>query len=135
MPEDISPNALVIRFKPTAPEAILAAAGKEFRRTGRYGCSVFADVARSDESRERLQWRLLEASNLAGRPIPLNDKFFICARAAELLDLGMEFWKDGDEDEVPEHYSVVIGHDPGLEDAQRFLEPFGPARERPRCSP
>lgn len=126
MPRD----ALVIRFRPTNPDAVFAWAEKEHRRTDRYRLSVFADAKREGESAEDLRVRLLEASELAGVDRSRNSKYYVCARAGELLDRGFTFWKDGDDDEVSEHYSVDLGPGPTVEDVVRFLEPFGSVEVR-----
>lgn len=60
-----------------------------------------------------------------------NKKFTVCTSAAELLDLGFTFWKDGDDDKEPdEHYSVDLGASATQEDAVRFLGVFGPTEKR-----
>lgn len=51
-PAEVPEDALVIRFRPTAPDRALASAEKEYRRIGRHRLSVFADVARAEESED-----------------------------------------------------------------------------------
>jgi hypothetical protein len=130
-PVEVPEDALVIRFRPAAPEDVLRWAEKEHRRIGRHRLSVFADVARGTETEDELRRRLLRASELSINPAK-NSKYFVCARAADLRDRGFTFWKDGDDDEEPdEHYSVDLGTDATLEDVVRFLGAFGPGEKRP----
>jgi hypothetical protein len=128
---DVPDDAVVIRFRPIDPQSVLNSAEKEARRTGgRWGASVFADVPRPGESQEDVIARLLVASELSGIDPKGNRKYFVCAQAKELLDRGFTFWKDEDDDELQEHYSVVLGESPSVDDAVRFLEPFGEGRRR-----
>ena len=117
-------NAIVIRFRPTMPESVLNWARKEYRRTGRYRVSVFADAPREGEDDQAVIDRLLKVSQLMGIDPCGNKKFYVCARASELADRGFTFHKDGDEDEADEHYSVDLGADPSVDDVVRFLDPF-----------
>jgi hypothetical protein len=57
-PVDIPEDALVIRFRPTAPEDVWRWAEKEYRRIGRYRLSVYADVKRARETDDDLRQRL-----------------------------------------------------------------------------
>jgi hypothetical protein len=103
---DIARDAVVIRFRPTVPDAVWQWAVKEHRRVGRYRLSVFADRRRVGETEQEAIGRLLKASELAGIDPEKNKKYCLCTSAAELLDLGFTFWKDGDDDEQDEHYSA-----------------------------
>ena len=129
------PDALVIRFRPTNPEDVFNWAEKEHRRRRDpehpeqtfYRISVFADVKRDGESDDDLLRRLIEASGLdLGK-----NKYCWTTRSERLQDLGLTFWKDGDADEVEEHYSLDLGSSPTVEDVGRMLEVFeGPERTR-----
>lgn len=125
-------DAIVIRFRPTEPDAVLNWAGKEHRRTGHYRLSVFADAPREGEDEDAVIARLLVASELAGIDPQRNRKLFVCTRASKLADLGFTFHKDEEDDEVSEHYSVDLGLSPNLDDAVRFLSPFEPVERRHR---
>ncbi len=127
---EISGRALVIRFPPSDPEAVLRRAGKEHRRDGHYGVSVFADVKRGQEDDDALVARLLEVSGLAGMEPGRNPKYYRCQTAQELLDRGFAFMKDREDGELTEHYCVSLGVAPSVQDAGRFLEPFGPVEAR-----
>lgn len=59
-----------------------------------------------------------------------HPKYYVCAEAEELTRRGFAFYKDGDDDERDEHYSVDLGRDATLADAERFLGAFGPAEGR-----
>ena len=61
-----------------------------------------------------------------------NKKYFVCTQAAELLSRGFTFWKDGDDEEQDEHYSVDLGADATRDDVVRFLSVFSSAVERPQ---
>jgi hypothetical protein len=125
---DVPRDAVVIRFRPTQPDAVWARACKEHQWIGRYRLSVFADTRRAQESEEDLIDRLLRASEVGINPAK-NKNFTVCTSAAELLDLGFSFWKDGDDDKEPdEHYSVDLGADATQEDVVRFLAVFRPQR-------
>jgi hypothetical protein len=124
---DLPGEAIVIRFRPTTPDSVLRSAEKEARRTGgRFGLSVFAAVARAGETSQEVISRLLKASELGGIDSESNPKYFVCTRTEELLSRGFTFCKDGDDDEVAEHYTVDLGPQPSLEDVNRFLEVFVP---------
>lgn len=127
---EVPDDAVVIRFRPTDPERVLASAEKEHRRTGRYGCSVFAVQPFEGETESQVIARLLAAADLVGMTVDRHNKYWVCTRAKELLTEGFTFCKDGDDDELPEHYSVVLGAEPTIEDAERFLSAFSDARRR-----
>lgn len=131
MQADLPPDAVVIRFKPIAPERVLAQAELEHTRIGRYWVSVFASARRRGESDEDVQLRLLRAAELDGISRDNWRRYFVCARAEQLVDRGFTFCKYDDEPELAEHYSVELGERPTLGDANRFLEPFAPASRRP----
>jgi hypothetical protein len=129
----VDPAAVVIRFRPTDPDRVLASAEVERRRIGRFGLSVFADVARPDEDEDAVVARLLVAADLAGMGSDRHPKFWICATASEFLDEGFVFYKDEDDvDELPEHFSVDLGDVATLTDVRRFLDRFGPQGGRRR---
>jgi hypothetical protein len=131
IPAEVPGDALVIRFRPTAPPDVLRWAEKEHRRIGRHRLSVFAEVARTGETQEQLLRRLIKASVPRINP-DKNPKVFICTRASALLGLGFTFWKDGDDDEeADEHYSVDLGDDATIEDVERFLGVFDRVEKRP----
>jgi hypothetical protein len=117
-------DALVIRFRPTDPDRVLKRAGDEYRRTGRHGASVFAAVGEPGETDVALKRRLLAVAELSGMKPEDHPKFYVCTRAEELYRRGFMFYRDGDDDEMDEHYSVDLGADAVREDAVRFLEAF-----------
>lgn len=128
---EVPEGALVIRFSPWTAEKVLDRAGKAHRRRGHWTSSVFADVKTGpNESDEDLYRRLLQAADFAG--LVGNDKFAVCTRAGDLLELGFVFTKDGDDQEPEEHYSVLLGHTPTLEDVTRFLSTFTTREKRPQ---
>lgn len=121
----------MIRFTPVTAERVLARAKQDARRSGgkgKFTASVFADHARGDEAREELIRRLLRASELEGIAPERNPHYWRCSTAQELLDRGFTFDKDEYPGERPEHYSVILGENPQLEDAQRFLDAFAKDR-------
>lgn len=128
----IDPDALVIRFAPVTAENVLRRAGLAHRRRAVYASSVFAGVKDSHEDDDALRARLLEASQLHGIEPVRNSKYWVCARARDLLDLGFVFMKDGDDDEAPEHFSVCLGDSPTVEDVERFLGAFTTRERRPQ---
>jgi hypothetical protein len=113
-----------VRFRPTDPVSVLGWAEKEFRRTDFYRLSVFADAPRGDEPRASVIGRLVEAAALSGIDPAKNRRVFVCASAGDLLDLNFLFYKDDEDDEVPEHYSIDLGPSPDEAVVRRFLEPF-----------
>jgi hypothetical protein len=126
IPED----ALVIRFRPTSPDSVLKRAKNEFLRTGRHGASVFATARRAGETDAAMRRRLLAVAELSGMSPENHPKYYVCATAEELIRRGFVFYKDGDDDEKDEHYSVDLGEDASRDDAERFLGAFGPAEGR-----
>jgi hypothetical protein len=126
---DVPRDAVAIRFRPTDPGAVWSWALKEHRRIGRYRLSLFADTRQGGETEQDAIERLLRASELGGIDPEKNRKYSVCT-AAELLDLGFTFWKDGDAGERDEHYSVDLGDDATQEEAVRFLGVFGPPEGR-----
>lgn len=123
-------EALVVRFRPVSADAVWRSAGKEYRRDGHHGVSVFADEAAVGESEEDLLRRLLVASELAHVSVDSNPDYWVCARAGDLKGDGFRFRKDQYDGEVAEHYCVELGADPGIEDASRFVAHFGDKRRR-----
>lgn len=126
---DVPPEALVIRFRPTDPQKVLESAAKEHRLTGHYRLSVFADSPRPGETEAQLRLRLVQAAGLSGIDLNNQRKYFVCTQAKELLDSPFTFWKDGDDDEKDEHYSVDLGDEPTVDDVKRFLAAF-PGEQR-----
>jgi hypothetical protein len=122
----VSREAVVIRFRPTQVESVLSHALVEHRLSGRAGLSVFADVAGDNEDRDALLTRLLGVSELAGLDPGKNQKFWLCSTAAELVDEGFVFYKDEDDDELPEHFSIDLGGAPSSTKVELFLGHFGP---------
>lgn len=87
---------------------------------------------RDDEDDDAVIQRLLGVSELAGVDPSRNKRFYVCAAAAELKKLNFTFYKDEDDDEPEEHYSVDLGQDPTVDDVVRFLRPFGPPEGKHR---
>jgi len=69
-------------------------------------------------------------AELVGMEPERHPKFYVCEKAEELNRRGFVFYKDGDDDEQEEHYSVDLGAGAARADAERFLGGFGPAEER-----
>jgi hypothetical protein len=128
---DVPADALVIRFRPTDADQVFKWAEKEFRRTGRYRLSVFAGVRAAGESDDDLKRRLLRTAELSGIDLTNQRKIYVCTRAEELSGRGLVFYKDEDDDELDEHYSVDLGLESPRENVDRFLEAFGPGERRP----
>jgi len=130
---EVPAGALVIRFRPTAPDRVLASALKEYRRADHYGCSVFADVQRPDETEADLIARLLAEAELDGIDPTSHPKFFVCGEADRLLEQGFVFMKDGGTDEMEHHYCVSLGkNQPDEATAERFLSAFDRTEKRNR---
>lgn len=129
--EEPSRDALVMRFRPTAADALLRQAEKTFRFQGAYRLSVFADAARPEETETSLIRRLLRAAELSQISVDGNPKFWLCASAGQLMDDGFRFVKDNYAGEEPEHYSIDLGNQPTLEDTMRLSGHFPEARSRP----
>lgn len=127
---DIPGNALVIRFRPTNPDRVLASVLDAHKYYGRYQASVFAATPRPDETETDLRRRLLAVANIAGMTEDRHPKYYVCARSEELVRRGLTFWKDEDDDEEDEHYSVDFGTAVTRDDVEKFLGVFGPAEER-----
>jgi hypothetical protein len=124
MQVEVQPDAVVLRFRPTRPDAVLAWAGKEYRRTTHYRLSVFAASREPGEGDDDVRARLLRAANLTSLPLGRRAHHAVWTRAGDLLELGFTFWRDDDDpDEITEHYSVDLGDVP----VALFLEPFGPS--------
>lgn len=123
-----NPNALVLRFSPTSPKAVLERAERAFRESGRWLVSVWMDAAREGEGQDEVVRRLLEASAVGGIQAANNQKYYLCTSAKELTTRGFTFVKDGYDGEPELHCSVDIGTEPDLETAGRSLKPFTAAR-------
>ncbi|KZS82296.1 hypothetical protein A4G29_12260 [Mycobacterium kansasii] len=110
-----------------SPEGVLKRAELDARRStgkGHYTASVWADHARPGETQEQLIRRLLAATELHGLDPAKNRHLWWCAPAQKLLDEGFTFEKDEEDGEGEEHYSVVLGYPPTLEDVKRFVSAF-----------
>ncbi len=124
MSEDVDPDAVVIRFRPTELEKVMNWAEKEHRRTGFYRLSVFASSPLPSESQAATEARLVGVAGLNGIDLKKNKSHWVALRG-ELA--AFDFYKDDDDDleECPEHYSVDLGSAEGLADACRdFLSRF-----------
>lgn len=89
---------------------------------------MFADVKAEDESDDDLLRRLVTAAGLSGLDISKNRNCWT-STSGSLQDLGLTFWKDGDVDEVPEHYSLDLGSNPTVARVDEVLGAFvGPER-------
>ncbi|MGW4848235.1 hypothetical protein [Nocardia brasiliensis] len=124
---DVDPNALVIRFRPMQPQALLDRAARDARRLdgpGKHTASVWCGVHEPGESDEDLRRRILDITVDNGMDAVRNSQYWACARAGDLHERGFSFIKDGYDDEPDAHYSVVLGEPPTLHDVERFLEPF-----------
>ncbi|KAB1110782.1 MULTISPECIES: hypothetical protein [Micromonospora] len=112
----------MVRFKPVLPEAVQKRALMEVRRSGVPGLSVFADVPRPGEEVIDVHKRLIKVAGMDGIDLERNKSYYHCIAGA-ILDAGFRFVKDGNDDEVNEHYSVDIGTT-DLDSVHRFLEVF-----------
>jgi hypothetical protein len=121
---EVPRTALVVRFRPTDPVQVLKSAQKAHRATGRYLLSVFADVAHEGESDDEVRQRLVDAAGLSGIKMENQKKCYICGQAKELSERGFTFWKDGDDDEQEEHYSLDLGDQATVDDVKVFLAAF-----------
>ncbi|OZC84492.1 hypothetical protein CH282_15255 [Rhodococcus sp. 06-418-1B] len=121
-------NATVIRFSPIAPDRLLARAEQEYRRSARYGISVFAAAPDGTEDQDRLIQRILEASELQNVKPETNQKFWWLAEASAIYDLGYTFCKAGFLGEIDLHYSLLLGEAPTLEDSKRISDLFQPRK-------
>lgn len=130
VPVDVPRDAIVIRFKPTDPERVLQRAERDHRYSGTYGLSVFAAAPLPGEAEPDTIDRLLRASELANIRPDSNPRYYVCSRAGELLDRGFTFTKDGDDDEVAEHYTVDLGPGPTVEETKSFVQAFDQGRRR-----
>lgn len=123
-----SRDALVIRLRPTSPDAMLKQAQKAFRYQGKHRLSVFADVQNADEDHDGLVRRLLRAAELSHIDPAGNPKFWFCESAGKLMDDGFTFAKDNYEGEEPEHYSIDLGNEPTLQDTEKLAKHFPESR-------
>jgi hypothetical protein len=117
-------RAIVMRFRPTDPDAVLGKAEVEFRRAGHYGLSVFADVQRDGETEADVLRRLLAASLLDRIALSNNKRIFVCAQAVEITSMGFAYLKDDEADELDEHYCIDLGPDPTLDRVRQLLGAF-----------
>ena len=67
--------------------------------------------------------RLLDAQ-MHGLDAARNPHLWWCSSAQTLLDERFVFEKDDEDGEADEHYSVILGNPPTLEDAKRFVQAF-----------
>lgn len=132
MSVDLAPDAIVIRFRPKEPQSVLDSALKEYRNSGYYRLSVFADTRRPNEDDAAVKLRLVQAAGLSKINLSGQKKFFVCTRAGRLTELGFEFVKDEYDGELEEHYSVDLGStEPELGLIVRFLGPFDQEEKMP----
>ena len=68
--------------------------------------------------------RLLAATELNGLHAERNPHLWWCSSAQKIVEGRFVFEKDEYDGEPAEHYSVVLGDPPTLEDAQRFVGLF-----------
>ena len=68
--------------------------------------------------------RLLDAAEVTGILRANNPKYWFCQEAANLLDDGFRFVKDGYPGEVPEHWSIDLGNAPSVQDTEKFAGHF-----------
>lgn len=124
VPNTPADDAIVLRFRPMSPQGVLDRAIAEADRTEGnhlHAVSVWADNANAGETRDQLIARLLAASEMRAAS---NPYYWECSTAEELIRRHFTFDKDGDDDEPDVHYVVVLGDQPTLEDAKRFVEAF-----------
>lgn len=126
MAEALDRDALVIRFVPVEPKHLLRHITKVYRRYGVNHASVFADSQRQGETRDDLIARLLNAAELSGISASLNETFWYCSAASDLLDDGFCFVKDGYDGELDEHYSIDLGNSPTIQDTEKLAAHFVP---------
>ena len=127
MPNAPSPDAVVLRFSPMSANGILHRATLDARRSdgkGHFTASVWSDHAHADETIDDVITRLLRATELHGLIAHRNPHYWWCTTAHTLLDRGFEFEKDEYDGEPDEHYSVILGDPPTLEDTERFVTAF-----------
>jgi hypothetical protein len=122
--EPVDPRSLVVRFKPDKPASVLEKVVQEFRRSGHPGVSVWVSAVRNAESQQDALDRILRASELGGIKAKTNRRYYLCAKAAQLLDGGFTFHKDGYACEPAEHFTVRLGNTPKLSSVNRFLSYF-----------
>jgi hypothetical protein len=110
-----------------SPEGVLKRAELDARRStgkGHHTASVWADRARPGETREEVIARLLAVTELHGLDPARNTHLWWCSSAQKLLAEGFTFEKDEEDGEADEHYSVILGYPPTLDDAKRFVAAF-----------
>lgn len=127
--EAVPPHAVVIRFRPSTTDRVLETARNNHALEGtedepRYFCSVFVDIEADDPEDPGTIQGLLEAAQLSNMRPPPQNKYYFVTKADEILGRGFAFKKDRYTGEHLKHYSVDLGADPSIEDAERFLEAF-----------
>jgi hypothetical protein len=127
VPEELDPDAVVIRFPPTTVERIVRKAEQEFRRTGHHRLSVFADTRLPGETQLETESRLVQAAGMSGIDLKSNRNYFV-GRAGDIAE-SFSFHKD-DPSDRPEHYSVDVGTSEDLADScDEFKDMFrGPEK-------
>lgn len=126
---DLSDEALVIRFSPASAERLLAKAEQMYRYKGLYVVSVFSsDLQWPEMTDEEHHEALLLASELGGIDPEKNSKYWYCSQAGRIRESGFTFMKLDFDGEVAEHYSVKLGDAPGQSDAERFVAAFEPRK-------
>jgi hypothetical protein len=121
-------DAIVIRFRPTSPDAVLRSVRAEHARVGHHGASCFASAALEGEDDEDVYRRLLAVAELGHIALTNNKNFYVCSRACEVTALGFVFLKDEESGELPDHYCADLGEDPTLDDVTTFLSVFSPKK-------
>jgi hypothetical protein len=121
VPVDLPKGAVVVRFRPTAPDRVFASAEAEHDRTGRYGLSVFADAPQSGEDKAAVVQRLLAVAETEGMEADRHPKYYVCADGNDLD--GYAFYKTVD-DQVAEHLNIDLGAAATVADVPVLLDRF-----------
>jgi hypothetical protein len=121
----------VLRFRPASAEAIAAQAIKDERYYKRFQVSVWASAPKPGEDEDAVVQRLLAVAELTGIGLNGKQRFFVCSQAALILDAGLKFYKDEDEGEPEEHYSVDFGNPMSTKAIEAFVGAFGETRKIP----
>lgn len=127
--DDLSDDALVIRFSPASAPKLLEKAELQYRFKGLYVVSVFASDAHWPEMTQEDHFEaLLVASEMQGIDPAKNKKFWYCSHAGRLRESGFSFLKLDFDGELAEHYSIQLGDPASMEDAERFVAAFEPRK-------
>lgn len=123
----IPDHAIVMRFRPTDPDRVLAQADKEYRNDSaeaglipHFGLSVWVGVPTADEPVLDTLKRLARAADIRWEG---QKRVFVATRAERLVNQGFTFFKDCFAGEPAEHFCVRL---PSLEldTVKRFLQAF-----------